>query len=75
MIDLARKGLLGHIMVIKDENDITDARPVKDAKEVVIIVQKTFTSITIPSYGRQRALWRIDGCSAISIIGRLFTIE
>ena len=33
---LARKGLLGHTMAVKDENDISDAWLVNDAKALVI---------------------------------------
>ena len=36
---LARKGLLGHITVLKDENDITKAWLVNDAKALGIIAQ------------------------------------
>ena len=36
---LARKGLLGHITVLKDENDITEAWLVNDAKALGIIAQ------------------------------------
>ena len=71
---LAREGLLGHIMAVKDENDITDAWLVNDAKALGIIAQgvEIQHQTKIRSATRAMDAWER---SATSITARLFTIE